>query len=93
MENYVWPLIKLSLLLFLLLFCLFKATPEAYGGSQARGPSGAEVTGHSHSHSHSKWDLSCVCDLRHSSQQHQVINPLSKARDRTCDLMDTSQVH
>ena len=28
-------------------------------------------------------DLSRVCDLHHSSQQHRVINPLSKGRDQT----------
>ena len=26
-------------------------------------------------------DLSRVCDLRHSSQRRQILNPLSKARD------------
>ena len=34
------------------------------------------------------WDLSCICDLRHSSLQHWILNPLSEARDRTCILMD-----
>ena len=38
------------------------------------------------------WDLSCVCNLYHSSQQCQILNPLSKARDRTRILTDTSQV-
>ena len=33
-------------------------------------------------------DPSCVCDLHHSSQQRWIPNPLSKARDRTCILMD-----
>ena len=28
-------------------------------------------------------DLSPICDL------HQILNPLSKARDRTCIFMDT----
>ena len=28
-------------------------------------------------------DLSRVCNLHHSSQQRQILNPLSKARDRT----------
>ena len=37
-------------------------------------------------------DLSHVCDLHHSSQQCQILNPLSEARDRTYILMDTSQV-
>ena len=37
-------------------------------------------------------DPSCVCNPHHSSQQCQILNPLSEARDRTCGLMDTSQV-
>ena len=37
--------------------------------------------------------LSCVCDLYHSSWQHWILNPLSEARDRTCDLMDTNRIH
>ena len=39
------------------------------------------------------WDLSHVCDLCHSSKQHQILNPLSKARDQTCILVDTNLVH
>ena len=38
-------------------------------------------------------DLSSICDLHHSSPQRQIVNPLSKARDRTCVLMDASQIH
>ena len=37
-------------------------------------------------------DLSLICDLHHRSQQSQILNPLSKARDQTCILMDTSQI-
>ena len=37
-------------------------------------------------------DLSHVCDLHHSSQQCQIFNPLSKARDGTCILMEASQI-
>ena len=33
-------------------------------------------------------DLSCVCDLYYSSQQHWIPNPLSRARDRTHFPMD-----
>ena len=29
----------------------------------------------------------------HSSRQLRILNPLSKAGDRTCGLKDTSQVH
>ena len=35
-------------------------------------------------------DLSLVWDLHHGSQQHWIADPLSKARDWTCILMDTS---
>ena len=37
-------------------------------------------------------DLSRVCDLHHSSQQHRIFNPLSEARDQTCVLMDASYI-
>ena len=33
-----------------------------------------------------------LCNLYHSSQQHQILNPLSEVRDRTCVLMVTSWV-
>ena len=34
-------------------------------------------------------DLSWICDLHHS----QILNPLREARDWTCILMGTSQIH
>ena len=34
-----------------------------------------------------------ICNLHHSSQQYQIINPLTEARDQTHIFMDTSQVH
>ena len=64
------------------------AAPAAYRGSQARGPIGAVAAGHSH-----VGDPSHVCNLHHSSQQHQILNPLSEARNQTCILMDASQIH
>ena len=38
-------------------------------------------------------DPSHVCDLHHSSRQHRIFNSMSEARDRTCILMDPSQVY
>ena len=37
-------------------------------------------------------DPSCIYNLHRSSQQHQTLNPLSKARSQTHILMDPSQV-
>ena len=39
------------------------------------------------------WDPSHICDLHHSSQQWQILNPLSEPRDRICILIDISRVH
>ena len=43
--------VAVGFLKFLYLFSLFRATPVAYGGSQARGPVGATAAGLHHSHS------------------------------------------
>ena len=37
-------------------------------------------------------DPSHICDLHHSSRQHQVLNPLSEARDRTRNFMVPSWI-
>ena len=38
-------------------------------------------------------DPNHICDLRYSSQQHQILNALGKARDQTCILVGASQIH
>ena len=38
-------------------------------------------------------DPSRVCNLRHTSWQCWIVNPLSEARDRTRVVVKTSQVH
>ena len=53
-----------------LFILLFRSTPAAYGGSQARGQIGA-----------------ATANLHHSSRQRWILNALSKARDRTRNLM------
>ena len=44
-------------------------------------------------HSHSNMGSETCCDLHHSSRQQWILNPLSKARDPTQVLTDTSQLH
>ena len=81
-----WQAVVESLLFIYLfsIFCLFRATPVAYGGSQDRDPTGATATGLYHSQD---------CELHHSSRHCRIPNPPSEARDRTCILMDASQIH
>ena len=38
------------------------------------------------------WFLSSIFHLRHGSQQHWILNPLTKARDRTHNLIVPSQI-
>ena len=76
--------------LYFLFFLLFRAAPEANGSSQAWGR--IEATTTSLCHSHRTRDLSHICKLHHSSQQLWIPNSLSKARDCTCILMDTSHI-
>ena len=61
---------------------------KAYGSSQTRG----RIVATAASLHHSNTDPSHICDLCCSSQQTQILNPLSKAQDWTNNLMDTSQV-
>ena len=82
---------------FFFFLSFFWATPTAYGSSWARG----QIVNQSYSCQATPQPqpqqltlpASCICDLHHSSQQSQILNPLNHARDRTCVLMDTNQVH
>ena len=83
------------------LFFLFTAVPAAYGSSWARGQilqhmdvPGLGVASELElmsmcDHSNAGIGAASVCDLSHSFQQCWILNPLSKARDRTHILMDT----
>ena len=76
-------------LIFYLILLLFRATPAAYGSSQARGRIGAAAASLCHSNAGSE----PVWNLHHSSWQCWIPNPLSKARDRIHILLDINQTH
>ena len=59
-------------------FCFFRATPTAYGSSQARVESELQLL--AYAIVTAMPDLSRVCNLHWSSQQCQILNPLSKVR-------------
>ena len=67
------------------LFAFSRAPPEGYGGSQARGL--MELYPLAYATAAAMPDPSHVCDLHHSSMQCWILTPLSRARDRTHNLM------
>ena len=73
-----------------LLFFLFRAEPTVYGDSKARGRIGAAAAGLRHSHSNARSEPHLLPTLKLTATGDP--NSLSKARDRTCILMDTSQI-
>ena len=71
-------------------FFLFRAAPEAYGSSQARGWIRTATASLHHSQSNAGYKP-------HLQPTQQLVamldpNPLSEARDWTCIFMDTTQV-
>ena len=85
------PLVSFGFALSLSLFFFFRATPTAYGGSQARGIITATETAYTTATETS--DLSRVCNLYHSSRQCRILNPLSKTRNGTHNLTVPIQIH
>ena len=72
-------------------FFLFRAKHAAYGSSQARIKSELQLP--AYATATAMWDPSHICDLYHRSWQCQILDPLSKAKDQTRILIDTSQIH
>ena len=80
----------LLFLFFSFLSFFFRATPTAYGKSQAGVKLELQLL--AYVTATATPDQRCICDLHHSSQQCQIFNPLSGTREKTHILMDTSQV-
>ena len=71
---------------------LFRAIHmEAYGSSQALGIK-SELQLQAYTTTTAMLDPNHIYNLHHSSWQHLIFNPLSGARDQTCNLMDTCWV-
>ena len=85
-----WTEFSLCSFFFFSVFCLFRATPKAYGGSQTR--SQIELQLPAYTTGTATPDPNHVYDLRHGSWQRWMPDPLREAGDRTPILMDTSRV-
>ena len=86
----IWYHLIATIYLIIRLYCFlfFRDTALAHGSSQVRGCIGDAAANLHHSHSNAGsephlWLTLVAC---------QILNPLSKARNRTCTLMNTSQV-
>ena len=85
--TYIFVYFYLFIFIF---FYFFRAAPEAYGDSQARGGIRATAAGLHHPHSNAKSEP----HLQPTPQltATPILNPLHEARDRTHVLMDASWV-
>ena len=91
--QYIYPsIIHPLIIITFFFFGLFRATPMAYGSSHRLGVE-SEIQLLAYATATATRDPSHVCDLHHSSGQHQIPHPLSEARDRTHILMDPSRIH
>ena len=77
-----------SYMLFFFFFFFLRAALMACGDSQARGLIRAKLPAYATATPY----LSHVCNLSHSSRQHQILHLLSKARNRTCNLMVPNRI-
>ena len=85
--------ISFFLFLFCFFFCLFVCLflgPHLWHMEVPRR--GVEPERQLQAYTTAMQDVRCICDLYHSSQQHHILNSLSKARDQTHTLMDMSQI-
>ena len=84
------PIIQIQGFIFVLcLFLLFRAVPMAYGSFQASGQIKSTAA---YATATAMQVPSHVCELHHSSWQHQIPDLLSETRDPSRILMDASQI-
>ena len=85
---YIYVFIFIYLFIY---FCLFRAAPTAYGGSQARGLIGAVVAGLYHSCSNMGSELHLLPTPQLTAMPDP--KPMEQGQDRSCNLMVPSRIH
>ena len=92
--EYIWNLCTFfSILLWTWTKCLLCVYVCVFLGLHPRHVEVPRLGGRIYPTAAAMPDLSLICNLHHSSQHHQTLNPLREATDRTCVLMNASQVH
>ena len=69
------------IVIIIIIYVFYTATPAAYGSSWARG--GIRAVAEVYTTAAPTLDLSHICDLHHSLWQCSIFNPLSETRDQT----------
>ena len=89
-----YPLLFVSILysFFFFFFFLVLLGPNLWHLEVPRLGTDSELQLPAYTTATATWDLSQVCNLHHNSLPCQIFDPLSKARVRTCVLIDTSWV-
>ena len=82
----------LFIYLFIYLFLPFYLGPHPWHMEVPRLGVESEMQLQAYATASAMWDPSHVCNPLHSSKPCQVLNPLSKSRDQTHILTDTSQI-
>ena len=88
--NFLFNCVILFFFFFFFLLLVFRAAGSTQGSSQAGVKLELQQT--AYTTVTAMLDPIHICSLHHSSRQHQILNPLNKARAQTRILMDTSQV-
>ena len=88
-KEIIAVLFKLPFLLFIFFFFL---GPYPWHMGVPRQEVESELQLPAYTTAPATQDLSLVCKLHHSSQQCHILNPLSKARDRACNVMVPSWI-
>ena len=91
---YAWVLFFMVFVKVLLYLFYFILGPHLQHMEVPRlgGPVGTQLPATSTATATATQDLSCICNLHHSSWQCQIPKPLDEARDQAWILMGTSQV-
>ena len=86
-----WGIVETSVLFYFILFCFLGLHPRHMEAPRLRIKSELQLL--AYITATAMQDLSCIYDLHHSSQQRQILNPLSEARNGIGNLMVPSRIH
>ena len=92
-SHFIYLFVYFCLFCFIyLFFCFIYLFTFAFSRAPPRLGAKQELQLQAYTRPTAMRDSSRVWDLHHSSRQRRILNPLSKAKDQTCNLMVPSRV-